>query len=301
MSAGLAVTDLTVRFGDAPPAVDGVSFQVGPGERVGLIGESGSGKSVTALACLGLLAPGADADGEITLGGHSLLRRDRGPQWLPDKDFSRLRGSELTMVFQEPMTALDPTMRVGRQVAEVVQLHASTANRASGAPRQRVLAMLDAVGLPGPERIADSFPHQLSGGQRQRIVLAMALINRPGLVICDEPTTALDVTVQARVLNVLDTQLDEVGAGCLFISHDLAVVGSICDRILVMQGGRLVEEGSVDDIFDRPRHPYTRGLLATARLDLVEPGSRLPTVQDFLERDAGHDARQAEERGQDHG
>lgn len=286
--SGLVVEGLTVRFGDAAPATRDVSFEVAPGERVGLIGESGSGKSVTALACLGLLPAGADVDGEIGLAGRALLSGPSGARrWLPDGEFSRVRGRELTMVFQEPMTALDPTMRVGRQVGEVVRLHHSS----SDSPRGRVLEMLGAVGLPTPERIADSFPHQLSGGQRQRVVMAMALINRPGLVICDEPTTALDVTVQAKVLKVLDSQLDEVGAGCLFISHDLAVVGSICDRILVMRDGEIVERGSVDNIFDRPEHPYTKGLLATARLDQVEPGARLPTVQDFLDEPAEPEVR----------
>jgi peptide/nickel transport system ATP-binding protein len=147
-----------------------------------------------------------------------------------------------------------------------------------------VLEVLAEVGLEDPERVADAYPHALSGGQRQRVVVAMALINRPDLVICDEPTTALDVTVQAKVLNLLDTELEAVGASCLFISHDLAVVSQLCERVLVMLDGDLVEQGTMAQVFNAPNHPYTRGLVATARLDAVAPGERLPTVEDFYER-----------------
>jgi peptide/nickel transport system ATP-binding protein len=169
-------------------------------------------------------------------------------------------------------------MRVGRQVAEAWLLHRG---EATGTARDRVLAMLAEVGLDDPERVADGYPHQLSGGQRQRVVLAMALVNSPDLVICDEPTTALDVTVQARVLATLDRVLDAESAACLFISHDLAVVSQVCEQVVVMLDGRIVEAGPVGELFGNPRHPYTAGLVATARLDLVEPGSRLPTVEDF--------------------
>jgi len=169
-------------------------------------------------------------------------------------------------------------MRAGRQVAEVLRLHAGAE---AGPARDRVVAMLAEVGLADPERVADSFPHQLSGGQRQRVILAMALINAPELVICDEPTTALDVTVQATVLEKLDQVLDASGAACLFISHDLAVVSQVCDQVMVMLDGRLVESGSVAELFTNPKHPYTKGLVATARLDAVEPGQRLPVVEDF--------------------
>lgn len=268
----LEVRDLTVRFGrHRTVAVDDVSFSLAAGGRLGLIGESGSGKTVTALAILGLLPGNADLSGEIDLAEHRITT-------LSEQRLSRLRGDVVSMVFQEPMTALDPTMRAGRQVAEVLRLHGGAE---AGPARERVVAMLAEVGLADPERVADSFPHQLSGGQRQRVILAMALINAPELVICDEPTTALDVTVQAKVLEKLNQVLDASDAACLFISHDLAVVSQVCDQVMVMLDGRLVESGSVAELFTNPKHPYTKGLVATARLDEVEPGQRLPVVEDF--------------------
>lgn len=267
----LSVEGLTVAFGRRPPSVRDVTFALQPGQRLGIIGESGSGKTVTALACLGLLPSNARATGSITLAGRELIGR-------PDRELAALRGDQVSMVFQEPMTALDPTMRAGRQIAEVLRLHRGAE---AGAAREAVLAMLEAVGFDDPARIADSYPHQLSGGQRQRVVIAMALINSPALVICDEPTTALDVTVQARVLGVLDRVLDERGASCLFISHDLAVVSQLCSDAVVMLDGQIVERGPIAALFEAPQHPYTRGLVATARLDLVEPGARLPVVSDF--------------------
>ena len=273
----LEVTDLTVDFGRRRVrALDGVGLVLNQGERLGIIGESGSGKTVTALAIMGLLPENAYASGSIRWRGQELLGRR-------ERELAALRGNAMSMVFQEPMTALDPTMKVGRQVAEAFVLHRGDAGDPA---RDRVLPMLDAVGLPDPERVADAYPHQLSGGQRQRVVLAMALINGPDLVICDEPTTALDVTVQARVLELLDRVLTEEGAACLFISHDLAVVSQVCDHVLVMLDGRVVESGPRDQLFADPRHPYTKGLVATARLDLVEPGDRLPTVEDFYRQAA---------------
>lgn len=272
------VRDLRVAFGrDRREVLHGVDLSLARGQRLGLIGESGSGKSVTALAVMGLLAENATVTGSIVVAGQQILGQ-------PDRMISRLRGDVMSMVFQEPMTALDPTMKVGRQVAEVWLLHQQ------GAARQRVnqevLSILEQVGLPDPPRIARSYPSQLSGGQRQRVVLAMALINRPALVICDEPTTALDVTVQARVLQVLDECLDAVGAACLFISHDLAVVSQVCSEVMVMLDGEVVERGSTRQIFTEPQHGYTRGLIATARLDQIEPGERLPVVADFFTREA---------------
>ena len=268
----LSVRDLSVEFGRRRvPALTGVSFDLSPGQRLGIIGESGSGKTVTALAVMGLLPENARVSGSIRLNDQELIGR-------PERELARLRGSTMSMVFQEPMTALDPTMTVGRQVAEVLRLHAGAE---AGQARQRVIAMLGQVGLADPDRVADAYPHQLSGGQRQRAILAMALINGPDLVICDEPTTALDVTVQAKVLRLLDEVLDAEGAACLFISHDLAVVSQVCSDVLVMLDGRIVESGPVERLFRDPNHAYTRGLVATARLDLVPPGQRLPVVEDF--------------------
>lgn len=274
----LEVRDLSVSFGRKPHRrVDGVSFTLEAGCRLGLIGESGSGKTVTALAVMGLLPENAQASGSVCLAGHSILE-------MPEQGLAKLRGNTVSMVFQEPMTALDPTMRVGRQVAEVLRLHAGAE---AGQARARVLEMLSEVGLDDPRRVADAFAHQLSGGQRQRVVLAMALINSPDLVICDEPTTALDVTVQARVLEKLNEVLDAAGAACLFISHDLAVVSQVCDQVAVMLEGRIVETGTVSELFTTPKHPYTAGLVAAARLEDVAVGGRLAVVEDFLSRDPG--------------
>lgn len=275
MTTALDVRDLTIRFGNRPPVVSGVDLHLDLGERVGLIGESGSGKSVTALAMMGLLPEYAHVTGDITLAGLPMIGRT-------ERQLAKIRGNELGMVFQEPMTALDPTMRVGRQLLEVITLHRDV-SRAAG--RQEVRDMLVRVGLDEPDRVTRSFPHQLSGGQRQRVVLAMALMNSPALLICDEPTTALDVTVQARVLRVLDEVLTAEGAACLFISHDLAVVAQVCSRVAVMLDGQIVETGPVDQIFNEPQHRYTQGLVATSRLDRVEPGTRLPVVADFWQRE----------------
>lgn len=271
----LEVRDLTVAFGRREPVVRGVNLTLAAGARLGLIGESGSGKTVTALAIMGLLPESARVTGSIRLAGRELVGLD-------DRALSRLRGDAVSMVFQEPMTALDPTMTAGRQVAEVLRLHRGAE---AGPAREAVLAMLADVGFDDPARIADSYPHQLSGGQRQRVVTAMALINGPDLVICDEPTTALDVTVQATVLRVLDRVLAAEGAATLFISHDLAVVSQICSDVVVMLDGEVAESGPVARVFDEPQHAYTRGLVATARLDLVPAGERLPTVEDFYARE----------------
>jgi len=268
----LVVEDLCVSFGRRRiPAVRHLDFTLAPGQRLGLIGESGSGKSVTSLAVMGLLPDNAQISGSVRLAGHQVVGA-------ADRELARLRGDVMSMVFQEPMTALDPTMTCGRQVAEVLQLHRSGER---GAARGRVVEMLERVGLPNPARIAEAYPHQLSGGQRQRVMMAMALVNTPDLVICDEPTTALDVTVQARVLEVLDAELDAAQAACLFISHDLAVVSQVCDEVMVMYRGEVVERGSIADVLGDPQHGYTKGLVATARLDRAEPGSRLPVVEDY--------------------
>ena len=266
----LEIEDLRVTFGRRRKvAVDGVSFVLGERERLGLIGQSGSGKTVIALSVMGLLPENAQVSGSIRLAGRELVGR-------PEKELRKLRGDVVSMVFQEPMTALDPTMRVGRQIGEVVSLHHAEHR---GEIRALVLEWLDRVGLPDPERIADSFPHQLSGGQRQRALIAMALANRPDLVICDEPTTALDVIVQKQILDLLDAEF--AGRAALFVSHDLAVVRQVCKRVMVVLDGRIVENGSIEEVIGSPRHPYTQGLVAAARLSDVVPGSRLPTVADY--------------------
>ena len=266
----LEIEDLRVTFGRRRKvAVDGVSFTLGERERLGIIGQSGSGKTVIALSIMGLLPENARVSGSIRLAGRELVGR-------PEKELRRLRGDAVSMVFQEPMTALDPTMRVGRQVGEVVALHHGERR---GGIRALVLEWLDRVGLPDPERIADSFPHQLSGGQRQRALIAMALANRPDLVICDEPTTALDVIVQKQILDLLDAEF--AGRAALFVSHDLAVVRQVCRRVMVVLDGRIVEHGPIEDVIGSPQHPYTHGLVASARLSDVAPGERLPTVADY--------------------
>lgn len=270
----LSVRDLTIAFGRRPAVVTGLDLELEPGQRLGLVGESGSGKTVTALAVMGLLPENARVTGSIRLAGTELVG-------LPDRALAKLRGDRMGMIFQEPMTALDPTMTAGRQVAEAFRLHR---DRDAGRARTAVADMLAAVGFDDPARVADSYPHQLSGGQRQRVITAMALINRPALVVCDEPTTALDVTVQARVLQVLDQVLDAAGASCLFISHDLAVVSQLCSDVAVMLEGRIVERGPSETIFTRPAHPYTAGLVGAGRLDLLEPGTPLPTVTDEARR-----------------
>ncbi|QFU85293.1 ABC transporter ATP-binding protein [Amycolatopsis sp. YIM 10] len=236
--------------------VHDVSFTVDSGERVGLIGESGSGKSLTAAAVLGLLPYGVTATGTAELDGRDLLRAS-------ERELSGLRGREMAMVFQEPMTALNPSMRVGNQVAEVMRVHRTRPDRRSA--KRAAIDLLEQVRLPDPERIARAYPHQLSGGQRQRVVLAIALANNPSLLICDEPTTALDVTVQAQILDLIRAGVE--GKALLFITHDLAVVAQVCQRVLVMLDGRIVEEGPVRDVFLTPEHDYTKKLLAASDLE----------------------------------
>ncbi|WP_159796122.1 dipeptide ABC transporter ATP-binding protein [Puerhibacterium puerhi] len=264
----LAVRDLAVRTPDRV-LVDGVSLTVGAGERVGLIGESGSGKSLTALAVLGLLPDGVTASGGVDVAAErDLLARG-------DRRLAPLRGQLMSMVFQEPMTALDPLVRVGAQVAEVMTLHGAR-RRAEAA--EHAVGLLREVGLPDPDRAARAYPHQLSGGQRQRVMIAMALANDPALLVADEPTTALDVTVQAQVLDLMTDLVARRGTGLLFITHDLAVVARVCERVVVMRDGQVVESGPVAEVFADPQHPYTRGLLAASDLTATDARGRLFTV-----------------------
>ena len=239
--------------------VDDVTFTVDRGERVGLIGESGSGKSLTGLSLLGLLPEDLEPTGSVRLPGSDLEVVGAS-----ERRLAQVRGRDVAMVFQEPMTALNPTMRAGDQVAEALTIHGTVADRA--AARRRAVELLDQVRLPDPADASRAYPHQLSGGQRQRVVLAIALANDPALLVCDEPTTALDVTVQAQVLDLIVRGVEARNSALLLITHDLSVVATACERVLVMYGGRIVEAGPVDEVFTRPRHRYTEGLLAASDL-----------------------------------
>ena len=265
----LEITDLRVAFGRRQRiAVDGISLQLEQGERLGLIGQSGSGKSVTALAVLGLLPEHATVTGSIKLGGQELVG-------LSERQLGALRGSSMSMVFQEPMTALDPTMKVGKQVAEAITLHQKTARTKA---TDTVLGWLERVGLEDSTRVWGSYPHELSGGQRQRVLIAMAMANRPGLVVCDEPTTALDSLVQRQILDLLNDEL--TGRAALFVSHDIAAVKYVCPRVAVMLDGEIVETGSIDDVINAPKHAYTKQLVEAAKISEMEPGRRLPTMSE---------------------
>jgi len=265
----LRVENLTIAFG-GQEAVRGISFEIPAGGALGLVGESGSGKSVTSLAILRLLPPEARVSGRIWLAqdtaGPNPRREAVDLLSLPERAMRARRGQEIAMIFQEPMTALNPVMRVGQQIAEAVRAHHPELSRA--AVRERVLDAMREVALPEPERRLRDYPHQFSGGQRQRIMIAMALVNRPRLLIADEPTTALDVTVQAQVLELLRRLRMTHGLTMLFISHDLAVVAQACeqpgDRIAVMRHGEIVEYAHAHELFAHPQHEYTRKLLASA-------------------------------------
>jgi peptide/nickel transport system ATP-binding protein len=250
----LDVKNLSVAFNQRP-AVIGISFQIKAGETLGLVGESGSGKSATSLALLRLLPSSAQVTGNIMLDGEDLLV-------LPEESICRHRGRKLAMIFQEPMTALNPVMSVGAQIAEAVKAHDPKLSRKL--IRDKVLDAMHEVALPDPERRFGDYPHQFSGGQRQRLLIAMAIINRPRLLIADEPTTALDVTVQAQILRLLSDLRRSHNLSMLFISHDLAVVSQVADRVAVMQHGQIVEEATTQELFRNPQHTYTRTLLASA-------------------------------------
>ncbi|SHM61966.1 ATP-binding cassette domain-containing protein [Cryptosporangium aurantiacum] len=260
----LEVEGLTVRIGGRPVVSD-VSLTLDSGDRLGLIGASGSGKSLTALAILGLLPDGAVVNGSVRLDGTELIG-------LGDRALSRIRGRRVAMVFQEPQTALNPLMRIGRQIGEPLRLHAGLSRRAAAAAAVELAAE---VGLPDPDRLVHSYPHELSGGQRQRVGLAIGLACRPALLLADEPTTALDVTVQAGVLRLLDRLVDDHDTALLFISHDLAVVHQVCRRVAVLADGRVLEEGTVTDIVQSPQHEGTRALIAAARATSWVPGKVL--------------------------
>lgn len=272
MSSLLEVNDLAVTFptdGAAVTAVRGISYRIDPGEVVAMVGESGSGKSAAAMAVVGLLPEYAKVSGSVRLQGTELLG-------LADHEMSRFRGKAIGTVFQDPMSALTPVYTVGDQIAEAIEVHQPRIGKK--AARERAVELLELVGISQPERRARAFPHELSGGERQRVVIAIAIANDPDLLICDEPTTALDVTVQAQILEVLKTARDVTGAGILIITHDLGVVAEFADRALVMYAGRVIESAPVTDLYRDRKMPYTVGLLGSVpRLDAVQ-GARLVPI-----------------------
>jgi len=253
----LEIRGLEVTFAAARSrleAIRGVDLEARSGETLGLVGESGCGKSVTMLAVMGLLPPSVQIRGSIRFRGMELAGR-------PQKELAKLRGASIGMIFQDPMTALNPVLTIGAQIAEAIRIHDATVSARVAAGR--AVDMLKLVTIPYPERRALQYPHELSGGMRQRAMIAMAMANEPELLIADEPTTALDVTVQAQIIELLRRLQATHRMGLVLISHDLGIVAGSADRVAIMYAGRIVERGAVEDIFDRPRHPYTRGLLAS--------------------------------------
>ena len=270
----LSVRDLSVSFttdDGIVRAVDSVTFDVHDHETVGIVGESGSGKSVSSLAILRLLPKSATITGDIQFRGTSLFERS-------EQEMEKIRGQEISMIFQDALAALNPVYTVGKQVTEAMRVHADDSHKAE--LRERAIELLDIVGIPNPSRRIDEYPHEFSGGMRQRAMIAMAIANDPALLIADEPTTALDVTIQAQVLEVLERIQDRTNSSIVLITHDLGVVAGVVERVVVMYAGRQVEVGSVDDTFYEPRHPYTEGLLASLpRLDRrSDKGSRLHRI-----------------------
>ena len=291
----LSVNNLQIHFpaldGQTVRAVDGVSFEVGRGETLGIVGESGSGKSVTALSVMRLLPapPARFAGGEIHWapgGGQQTVDLLK----LPESQIRKLRGAEIAMIFQEPMTSLNPVFRCGDQITEAIRLHRKISRTEA---KDLTINLFERVQLPDPARVFRAYPHEISGGQKQRVMLAMSISCQPALLIADEPTTALDVTVQKSILELLAALRAETGMSMLFISHDLGVVSEVADRVAVMFRGKIVETGPVADVFKNPQHPYTRGLVA-CRPSLTRRLHRLPTVADFLEN-RGFEARAVSE------
>ncbi len=275
-----SVNNLTIKLKEESSShiiVRDISFSLEPGVSMGIVGESGSGKTITALSLLKLLPPRMYiSDGQIRW--HGSMDQDVDLARLDEKEIQRIRGRQISMIFQEPMTSLNPSLRCGWQIREAVSLHLGESPKRAAS---QTLQLLKEVQLPADKAFYNKYPHQLSGGQRQRIMIAMALAGNPSLLIADEPTTALDVTVQKKILDLLDEIRRNRGMSMLFISHDLGVIRQICDNVLVMYQGKLVESGRVDDLFDDPQHPYTRGLISCRPMLESKPG-RLPTLADFL-------------------
>jgi oligopeptide/dipeptide ABC transporter ATP-binding protein len=271
----LSVRDLAVEFSTEDGivhAVNGVTYDVYPGEVLGVVGESGSGKSVGVMSLLGLIPqpPGRITSGEAVFGGKNLLK-------MSSRQLRDVRGGDIAMIFQDPMTSLNPVLRIGSQLAEAITIHRPHMKREQ--VRQRVLHLLDLVGIPNPEARYKQYPHEFSGGMRQRAMIAMAIANEPKLLIADEPTTALDVTIQAQVIEVLKAAQEETHAATILITHDLGLVAELCDRVAVMYAGRVVEMGDIYTIFATPRHPYTVGLMQSL--------PRLAADRDWLRPIAG--------------
>jgi len=281
----LEVSDLKTHFftdDGVVKAVDGVSFSIEEGETFGLVGESGCGKSVTALSVIRLIPdpPGKIVDGKIYLEGEDLVKKS-------EKEMQKVRGNKISMIFQEPMTSLDPVFTIGSELMEVIQLHQDLDKKEA---RKKAIKMLRIVGIPEPEKRIKEYPHQLSGGMRQRAMIAMALSCNPQLLIADEPTTALDVTIQAQILRLIDKLKEDFSAAVLLITHDLGVIAETCKNVAVMYAGKIVEYGRVEDIFENPLHPYTVGLnkaiprldIDTERLQIIEG-----TVPNLIEMPPG--------------
>jgi oligopeptide transport system ATP-binding protein len=269
----LSVRDLRTYFhtdSGVVKAVDGVSFDIRKGEVLGIVGESGSGKSVTAMSILGLLQipPAKIESGEVLWKGQDLLK-------MTDRELRKVRGAQISMIFQDPMTSLNPVYTIGNQITEMITTHQAMSKSEA---KKKTIAMLDLVGIPRASQRVDDYPHQFSGGMRQRAMIAMALACEPELLICDEPTTALDVTIQAQVLEVIERSARELGAAILLITHDLGVVAGMTDRVNVMYGGQIVETGTVDEVYYQPRMPYTWGLLSSIPRHDAAKGSRLSPI-----------------------
>ncbi|MCY9512742.1 ABC transporter ATP-binding protein [Paenibacillus apiarius] len=273
MTELLSVQQLRTSFmtrGGEVQSVRGVSFDVREGEVIGIVGESGSGKSVTAKSLIGLIPPpGQIKSGEVWFRGENMLA-------MSDKELRRIRGNRIAMIFQDPMTSLNPVIKVGAQIIEVLQRHKKLGKAEA---RARAIELLRQVGIPSPETRIDQYPHEFSGGMRQRAMIAMALSCQPELLIADEPTTALDVTIQAQILGLMKQLRDTTRTAILLITHDLGVVAQVCTRVVVMYGGLIMEEGAVEDIFERPQHPYTQGLLRSIPKVTDGQRERLATIE----------------------